>query len=174
VPNTGTSLEEHVSRTETAPRIRLHLAAVAVAVTLGLTATACSSSSKTASPIPDPTTSPVAGTSVPPGYVPGARAPAAAVAAIHAYEKETGPPPGSRTITAVQVSAVDPSYVLFRFSPATGHENEVEGGYGFAHKQKAKWVVLGFGSDAVGCPPGAPGNQVVPAAVLTSFALTCP
>lgn len=159
----------------TAPRIRFQLAAVAVAATLGLGTTACSSSSKTTTgPIADPTTTAVAGISVPPDYNAGAKAPAAAVTAIHAFEDKNGPPRGSRTLTAVQRSAVDPNYVLYRISPAPGRETEVEGGYGFAHKENAKWVVIGFGSDAVGCPPGAPDNEVVPAAVLTSFKLTCP
>jgi hypothetical protein len=34
--------------------------------------------------------------------------------------------------------------------------------------------VVGFGSAEVGCPPGAPGNAVVPAAVLAAFGLPCP
>ena len=50
-----------------------------------------------------------------------------------------------------------------------------QGGYGFLHLANGTWSVVGFGSAQVGCPPGAPGNMVVPAAVLGGFGLgTCP
>jgi hypothetical protein len=77
-------------------------------------------------------------------------------------------------ITGSTVSSVDPSYVLFHIGPAAGYENTVQGGYGFVHGAGSSWTVIGFGSSEVGCPPGAAGNQVVPANVLTGFGLSCP
>jgi len=166
-----------VSSNESASRTRLRLGAVALAVTLGLGATACSSSSK--SPVDGPTTdvnnttTAVAGTSVPPGYTTQVTVPNGAVNAIRVYEVKNGPPIGSWTITSVQVSAVDPTYVLYRITPTPGQTN-VQGGYGFAHKVGTTWSVVGFGTDAVGCPPGATGAQVIPATVLGGFRLSCP
>jgi hypothetical protein len=148
------------------------LGAVALAVTLGLGAAACSSSSKPGAVV-EPTTSAIAGTSVPPGYTTQVTVPNDAVNAIRVYEVKSGPPIGTWTITSVQVSAVDPAYVLYRITPTPGHTN-VQGGYGFAHKAGTTWSVVGFGTDAVGCPPGATGDKVIPAAVLGGFRLTCP
>ena len=162
-----------MSHTATASANRFRLSAIALAATIALGATACSSSSKTGGPLVDPTTAQVAGTSVPPGYIPTVTVPSAAVDAIRIYELKSGPPVGSWTITSVQVSTSDPAYVLYRISPAAGHAN-VQAGYGFAHQVSGKWTVVGFGSDAVGCPPGAAGNAVVPAAVLSGFQLSCP
>ena len=85
-----------------------------------------------------------------------------------------GPPLGTWTITGMQVSRVDPTYVLFRVSPAQGHEADVQGGYGFAHNGNGKWTVTGYGTSEVGCPPGAPDNTPVPAPVIVGFSLTCP
>ncbi len=101
-------------------------------------------------------------------------APAAATAAINAYETANGPPVGTWQITSTQVSSVDPSYVLFRIGPAPGHEDTVQGGYGFVHNQSGTWTVIGLGSAQVGCPPGGAQTPVVPTAVLTGFGLACP
>jgi hypothetical protein len=161
-----------VSSTAIASRSRFRLGAVALAVTLGLGTAACSSSSKSGARV-DPTTSAVAGTSVPPGYAGQVKVPDAAVNTIRTYEVKNGPPIGSWTITSVQVSAVDPTYVLYRISPTPGHAN-VQGGYGFAHQTGSTWTVVGFGTDAVGCPPGATGDKVIPATVLGGFRLGCP
>ena len=147
-------------------------------VALGSGASACSSSSKTATDntpaVNATTTSGLVGTSVPKGYEPGAGAPAAALAAVTAFVSKHGPPLGTWTITGMQVSRVDPTYLLFRVSPAQGHEADVQGGYGFAHNVNGKWTVTGYGTSEVGCPPGAPDNTPVPAPVIVGFSLTCP
>ncbi len=163
-------------------RIRL-LAGVAVALTLGAGAAACSSSSKNDALTPDSTTSPLVGTSVPPGYKPDAEpVPPAALAVITKFLTVHGPPIGTWVITSVQASKVDPSFVLYRISPAAGHESDGASGYGFAHVQGdsgighahgEKWTALGFGTDAVGCSPGAPDDPVIPPPVLVSFSITC-
>jgi hypothetical protein len=141
--------------------------------TLGLGATACSTSDKTAKTTPVQSTSTVAATSVPKGYVPGKEVPEPALAAIRKHLTTNGPPLGTWVITSALVSTVDPTYVMFRISPGEGHEAEVEGGYGFAHNQGGNWTVTGFGTDAVGCPPGSAQNQPVPAKVLVAFSITC-
>lgn len=97
---------------------------------------------------------------------------AAVRSAISHFESVDGPPVGSWQFTALESSSVDPNYVLFRIGPTTGHQ--VQDGYGFAHESSGSWTVIGFGSAEVGCPPGAPGNAVVPRAVLIGFGLTCP
>jgi peptidoglycan hydrolase-like protein with peptidoglycan-binding domain len=104
----------------------------------------------------------------------GSTVPAAATAAINAYETANGPAAGTWVLTSSSLSTVDPTYILFRIGAAPGHENTVQGGYGFAHNAGGSWSVIGFGSAEVGCPPGATGNQVVPANVLTGFGLSCP
>ncbi len=96
-------------------------------------------------------------------------APAEATAAINAYETANGPPAGTWQITSTQVSSVDPSYILFRVGPTPGHQNTVQGGYGFVHGQSGTWTVVGLGSTQVGCPPGSVQTPVVPIAVLTGF-----
>lgn len=100
--------------------------------------------------------------------------PTAALTAITAYETAHGPGPGAWEITATQRSGVDPSYVLFKVGPAPGHENTVQGGYGFVHLSGGTWTVTGFGSSEVGCPPNNADNQTVPTAVLSGFGLSCP
>jgi hypothetical protein len=104
----------------------------------------------------------------------GSGVPTAAIAAITSYENANGPPAGTWVMSSSQVSAVDPTYVLFHIGPAPGHETTVQGGYGFAHSSGGTWSVIGFGSAQVGCPPGGPQSPVVPAAVLSGFGLTCP
>jgi hypothetical protein len=69
---------------------------------------------------------------------------------------------------------VDPSYVLFKVGPAPGHENTVQGGYGFVYLSGGTWSVTGFGTSEVGCPPNNSENQAVPTAVLSGFGLSCP
>jgi peptidoglycan hydrolase-like protein with peptidoglycan-binding domain len=104
----------------------------------------------------------------------GSGVPAAATAAITSYENANGPAAGTWMISSSQVSTVDPTYVIFHIGPTPGNQNTVQGGYGFAHSAGGTWSVIGFGSAEVGCPPGAPQNQVVPTAVLSGFGLTCP
>lgn len=99
---------------------------------------------------------------------------ATALASINAYERTNGPAAGTWQITSTQVSSVDPSYVLFRIGPTAGHQDTVQGGYGFVHNQSGTWTVIGFGSAQVGCPPGSAQAPVVPTAVLTGFGLACP
>lgn len=100
--------------------------------------------------------------------------PTAALTAITAYETAHGPGPGAWEITSTQRSSVDPTYVLFKVGPAPGHENTVQGGYGFVHLSGGTWSVIGFGSSEVGCPPNDAENQAVPTAVLSGFGLSCP
>lgn len=101
----------------------------------------------------------------------GANGSTAARSAINAYEAANGPATGWK-ITALQTSSVDPSYLLFNIGPAPGHD--IQDGYGFAHETSGTWVVVGFGSAEVGCPPGASDNAVIPKAVLSGFRLSCP
>jgi Putative peptidoglycan binding domain len=100
--------------------------------------------------------------------------PTAALTAITAYETAHGPAAGTWEITSTQRSTVDPSYVLFKVGPAPGHENTVQGGYGFVHLSGGTWSVTGFGSSEVGCPPNNADNQAVPTSVLSGFGLSCP
>jgi peptidoglycan hydrolase-like protein with peptidoglycan-binding domain len=104
----------------------------------------------------------------------GSTVPAAATSAINAYETANGPAAGTWVLVSSSLSTVDPTYVYFRIGPAAGYENTVQGGYGFAHNAGGSWSVIGFGSAGVGCPPGAGGNQVVPANVLAGFGVSCP
>ncbi len=124
----------------------------------------CSTSTSTSTTAPVTTTTSTAGTG----------APAAATAAVNSYEVSHGPAAGTWQITSAQASTVDPTYVLFRIGPAPGHENDVQGGYGFVHNQGGTWTVIGFGSSEVGCPPGSSGNVIVPTAVLAGFGVSCP
>ncbi len=100
--------------------------------------------------------------------------PASAVAAITRYEATYGPAAGTWQISSAKLSSADPSYVYFRIGPTPGHENNVQGGYGFVHEQGGAWSVVGFGSSEVGCPPNNSQNAPVPAAVLAEFGLSCP
>jgi peptidoglycan hydrolase-like protein with peptidoglycan-binding domain len=100
--------------------------------------------------------------------------PTAALTAITAYETAHGPGAGAWEISSTQRSSVDPSYMLFKVGPAPGHENTVQGGYGFVHLSGGTWSVTGFGSSEVGCPPNNADNQAVPTAVLSGFGLSCP
>jgi hypothetical protein len=100
--------------------------------------------------------------------------PAAAIAEINSYETTFGPSVGTWQITSTKVSSVDPSYILFRIGPASGHQDTVQGGYGFVQNRSGKWTVIGFGSAQVGCSPGSAQTPVVPTAVLTGFGLACP
>jgi peptidoglycan hydrolase-like protein with peptidoglycan-binding domain len=104
----------------------------------------------------------------------GSSVPAAATSAITSYESTYGPAAGTWVIASSGRSSVDPTYVYFRIGPAPGHETTVQGGYGFVHGQGDSWAVTGFGSADVGCAPGNEKNQVVPAAVLAEFGVSCP
>jgi len=146
----------------------------ALIVTLGVGGAACSTSSPKTAPLPT-----VAGFSETPTSTlratpqKGAPAPAAAITAVSKYELAHGPKLGTWLLTAVRSSTADPAYVMFRVGPAAPNDTNVQAGYGFAHLAGSTWTVVGFGSDAVGCPPGAAGNAVVPPAVISSFGLSC-
>lgn len=104
----------------------------------------------------------------------GSTVPAAATSAIDAYETAHGPAAGTWVVASSALSTADPTYVFFKIGPAAGHENTVQGGYGFVHNAGGSWSVTGFGTSEVGCPPGATGNQLVPATVLAEFGVSCP
>jgi hypothetical protein len=158
-----------VSSTQFTANARLRLAAVALIVVLGLGAAACSSSSKTSASTT--TSTPLPTTPAPPQN--GKPAPTAALTAINQYEAKSGPAPGTWLITSVQASKVDKTFVMYRLEPSSTSVKNVQSGYGFVHEVGTKWSVVGFGSDAVGCPPGVPGNATIPPTVLSSFGLTC-
>jgi hypothetical protein len=101
-------------------------------------------------------------------------APSAAIAAITSYETAHGPGAGTWQISSAELSTANSSYVFFRIGPAPGHQNTVQGGYGFALSQGGTWTVVGFGSSQVGCPPGNSQNQIIPSAVLAEFGVSCP
>jgi hypothetical protein len=165
-------LEDLVSSIQSKAGNRSLLLGAALIVMLAVGASACSSSSKnTSNSLPgfqETPTSTITGTPQK-----GRPAPGAALAAINTYELKHGPALGTWLLTAVQASIADPAYVMFRISPASAKDTNVQGGYGFARQQGSKWTVVSFGSDSVGCPPGAPGNAVVPARVISGFGLSC-
>ena len=147
------------------------LLGAALIVMLAVGASACSTSSKnTSNTLPFQETPPSTLTATPQK---GRPAPGAALAAINTYELKHGPALGTWLLTSVQASIADPAYVMYRISPASAKDTNVQGGYGFAHRQGEKWTVVSFGSDSVGCPPGAPGNAVVPVRVISGFGLRC-
>jgi hypothetical protein len=166
-----------VTSTQSNANIRPRLAGALLIVVLGVGVAACSSSSKT-------TTPPLATVQTPPtqAQLPstlaapqkGKPAPELAEAAITQYETKHGPKLGTWVITSLQASTSDPSFVMYRISPASAKDINVQGGYGFAHEFGGKWSVVAFGSSEVGCPPGAPGNATIPPTVLSTFDLTCP
>ena len=92
--------------------------------------------------------------------------------AVTSYETAQGVTQSEYTIGHLATSAVDPTWALFSLLNTPGEIN-FQPGYGFAHRTGGSWTVVGFGSSMVGCPPGASGNQVVPARVLAGFSLTC-
>ena len=104
----------------------------------------------------------------------GGKIPAAATAAITAYEAANGPAAGTWVIAGSGQSTLNPSYVFFRIGPAPGHENSVQGGYGFVLNTSGVWKVVGFGSAGVGCPPGGPTDPVIASDVLAEFGVSCP
>jgi peptidoglycan hydrolase-like protein with peptidoglycan-binding domain len=103
----------------------------------------------------------------------GTGVPAAATAAITAYETAHGPTAGTWAITSSALSSVNPNYVLFRIGPASNTDVDVQPGYGIVYSSGGTWTVIGFGSAEVGCP-GTSQTPVVPAPVLSGFGLTCP
>jgi Flp pilus assembly protein TadD len=165
-------LEGLVSSNQSKAGIRSRLLGAGLIALLAVAGSACSSSSKsTATTLPGPRETPTSTISATPQK--GTPAPAAALAAINRYELKSGPALGTWLLTAVQASLADPTYVMFRISPASAKDTNVQGGYGFAHLKGGTWTVVGFGSDSVGCPPGAAGNAVVPALVISGFGFSC-
>jgi hypothetical protein len=124
----------------------------------------CSASAPTTTTVATTTTTAASGSGVP----------SAATTAINSFETANGPAAGTWQISSSQTSTVDPSYVFFRIGPAAGHENEVQGGYGFAFEHGGAWSVIGFGTSEVGCPPSSSQNAIVPSAVLAEFGVGCP
>jgi hypothetical protein len=92
--------------------------------------------------------------------------------AVTSYETAQGVMQSEYTVGRLATSGVDPTWALFSLLPTAGETN-FQSGYGFAHMTSGSWTVVGFGSSMVGCPPGAKGNQVVPAKVLAGFNLAC-
>jgi len=147
------------------------VAKIGVPVVLALTLAACGSSGKPGSKSSgksNATTKPVPVTTTTiPSTVKNTL-----TAAIAAYETAQGVTASEYTIGHLQTSGVDSSWALFSLIPTAGEVN-FQNGYGFAHLTSGNWSVVGFGSSGVGCPPGAAGNQVVPAKVLAGFNLAC-
>ncbi len=135
-----------------------------------LTAVASAGTKVCSTPTTTTTTSATATTST----TSGSGVPSAATTAINTYQATNGPPAGTWIVTSSAVSSVDPTYVLFRIGPAPGHQNAVQGGYGFVHSSGDAWSVIGFGSAEVGCPPGTAQAPAVPAPVLAGFGISCP
>ena len=161
-----------VSSIQAKVRVRPFLTGATLIVMLTVAATACSSSSKsTTSTFPTFHETPTSTLSATPQK--GTPAPAAALSAINRYELAHGPKLGTWLLTAVQASIADPTYVMFRINPASPKNTNVQSGYGFVHRQGTTWTVVGFGSDSVGCPPGAAGNAVVPKLVISGFGFSC-
>lgn len=164
-----------MTSTQSTANIRPRLAAALLIVVLGVGVTACSSSSKASAPlgtVPTPTQAQLPSTLAAPQK--GKPAPESAEEAITRYETKHGPKLGTWVITSVQASSSDPSFVMYRISPASSKDTNVHGGYGFAHEVGTTWSVVSFGSSLVGCPPGVPGNATIPPTVLSTFDLTCP
>jgi hypothetical protein len=147
------------------------VAKIGVPVVLALTLAACGSSGKPGSKSSGKSTTttkpvPVTTTTIP------STVKNTLTAAIAAYETAQGVTASEYTIGHLQTSGVDSSWALFSLIPTAGEVN-FQNGYGFAHLTSGNWSVVGFGSSGVGCPPGAAGNQVVPAKVLAGFNLAC-
>ena len=123
-----------------------------------------------APPRPSTTTT----TSAPATTTTAASAVSAVTAAVNAYQASQGILPAQYTLTSVAISTVDPTWARWSVGPSSNDQATFQGGYGFAHQSGGTWTVVGFGSAEVGCPPGAAGNAVVPAPVLSGFNLTCP
>lgn len=157
-------------QTKSTGTIRPRGAGALVIVALVVGVAACSSSSKPAVPAPTVQT-PLPTLRATPQH--GNQAPDAAVTVITRYETKHGPKLGTWLITSVLGSKVDPSFVMYRISPASPKDVDVQPGYGFAHRVGTTWTVVAFGSASVGCPPGVPGNATIPPTVLSSFAVGC-
>ncbi len=165
-----------MTSTQCTANIRPRLAGALLIVVLGVGVTACSSSSKGSAPlatVPTPPTQAQLPTTLAAPQK-GNPAPDAAEEAIARYETKHGPKLGTWVITSLQASKSDPSFVMYRISPASSKDTNVHGGYGFAHEFGGTWSVVAFGSSSVGCPPGVPGNATIPPTVLSTFDLTCP
>jgi len=114
----------------------------------------CPSANSTTSTTTDPTT-------------------AAIVAAITAFQHSQNVNPSYWTITSVTISKVDPTWAKFTIGATAAGQANFQPVYGFVHRTGSTWAVTGVGTADVGCPPGAPDNQVVPTAVMTGFGITC-
>jgi hypothetical protein len=112
---------------------------------------------------PSPTT-----TTVAPGTV------AAVKAAVTGFLTGQGVQSFKYVITKAEVSSGDPTWAYFFVGPTHAHQADFQSFYGFAQKASGSWKVVASGSSEVGCPPGAPGNTVVPTAVQSEFGFTCP
>jgi hypothetical protein len=159
-----------VRNTQSTAKVRLRWAAVLPIVALGFGVGACSTSTKATAPQPTVQT-PLP--TLPARPQRGKPAPDAAVTAITVYETKHGPKLGTWLITSVQASKVDASFVMYDISPAAPNDVNVRPGYGFAHRVGTTWTVVAFGSVAVGCGPGVPGNAKIPPTVLSAFGLRC-
>ena len=117
------------------------------------------------------TTSGFVGTSVPPGYVPANKpVPPDALAVITKYLTVHGPPIGTWAITSVQASTVDPTLRALPDQPrGRSRERAARRATASHARRERKWIALGFGTDTVGCPPGAPDDPVVPAKVFVGI-----
>jgi hypothetical protein len=98
---------------------------------------------------------------------------AAIVAAITAFQHGQNANPSYWTITSVAVSKVDPTWAKFTVGSTPAGQGNFQPFYGFIHRSGSTWAVTGIGTADVGCPPGAPTNQVVPTAVMAGFGITC-
>jgi hypothetical protein len=101
-------------------------------------------------------------------------APTTARAAVVVFLNDQGVEPTKYTITRASAAKANPAWAYFQVGPVRTDRDTFQAFYGFAHKTGGQWKVVGSGSSEVGCPPGAPGNALVPAAVLAEFGLVCP
>jgi len=100
---------------------------------------------------------------------------AAIKGAVTSFLADQGVQSFKYVITQAQVSSAAPTWGYFVVGPTHRHQADFQGFYGFARKQASgSWTVAASGSSDVGCPPGAPGNAVVPRAVQTEFRFRCP
>ena len=150
-----------------------------IAVALGACSSSHSSTSLTSTPstTTTPTTTPRATTSstVTTSSTSAPSPIEAITAAVTAYQTSQGVGEADYTLSDVRVSSADNSWAYFRASPTAVAEATppgYQGGFGILHETNGRWSVTNFGTAGVGCG-GAPDNPAVPAAVLSSFALTC-
>ncbi|HUA95128.1 MAG TPA: hypothetical protein VMB82_06330 [Acidimicrobiales bacterium] len=119
---------------------------------------------RTTAPPPAPTTTTEASTTT-------MSVQAALEAAITAFQASQGVPSSSYQIENVLVSTMDDTWAKFTAARSATAGDTYQGGYGYLHQSGGTWVVVGFGTSAVGCSPQS-GN--VPAVVLSGFGTVCP